>query len=105
MFYRDRDAFLYHGRFLLRVADLMRACTFKKTGRQEFFQDILSFDQGYASLDKNSCPVWYYCACDRLRTRPNFHIAPTMRVVAAIFFGKSTLSKKFPVQKAMTPKI
>jgi len=28
-----------------------------------------------------------------------------MRVVAAIFFGKSTLSKKFPVQKAMTPKI
>ena len=51
MFYRDRDAFLYHGRFLLRVADLMRACTFKKTGRQEFFQDILSFDQGYAFLD------------------------------------------------------
>jgi hypothetical protein len=99
MFYRDRDAFLYHGRFLLRVADLMRACTFKKTGRQEFFQDILSFDQGYASLDKNSCPVWYYCACDRLRTRPNFHIAPNMRVVAASFFSSRPCLKNFRYKK------
>ena len=73
MFYRDRDAFLYHGRFLLRVADLMRACTFKKTGRQEFFQDILSFDQGYAFLDKNSCPVWYYYALVLLRLRLSSH--------------------------------
>jgi len=99
MFYRDRDAFLYHGRFLLRVADLLRACTFKKTGRQEFFQDILSFDQGYASLDKNSCPVWYYCACDRLRTRPNFHIAPNMRVVAASFFSSRPCLKHFRYKK------
>ena len=87
MFYRDRDAFLYHGRFLLRVCRPDASLHTQKNRLAGIFQDILSFDQGYASLDKNSCPVWYYCACDRLRTRPNFHIAPNMRVVAASFFS------------------
>ena len=88
----------------LGFADLTRACTLKKTGRQEFFQDILSFDQGYAFLDTIVVPSGTTAPAIVFALSQLSYCSEHARCGSQFFF-KSTLSKKFPVQKAMTPKI